>query len=585
MPPAALPRPWRVGLLILAGALLWGSYATEIADTDFWWHLKTGQYIFETRSLPAPDPFSYTTDLGAPSYEGEQQVRQFNLTHEWLAQLLLFVVYEAGGFPLLALWKGLLLSAFCAIAGYLAAWRSGNFFVGLAAAFAGMPVVKLFAADRPPLLTFLLVAVFVLILEKYFAGEWDRWVWLLIPLQWAWANLHGGFFLGWVVLGAYVAGSWNLPAERRKRLWIAAGASLAASAVNPNALNVFEVLTNYRASYLTATLIEWKRPPLWGPPYTFNVLLYLAAAVLLLNVKKVRIPDALLFLAFSAAALMAFRNVIFMAFLAPVLLASYGWPMISPRLAAAPQRMIATANHASTVAGVTLAAALAFGFFGGSLFQLRAAEWRFPQQAAGFLRGNGLEARLFNSYEYGGYLIWSLWPQQQTFIDGRALNESVYRDYQKILYASASSQDESRRERDRLLDQYGVELVVMNGFEYVTGVIYPLVLAMANPQNTAWQLVFADEGAVIFARDSEGNRDLIAGRRLEKVRVLEHLEASCRIYIEHDPELPNCARTLGFLFLQGGDRQRARAALALYLENIPYQDPEAEAAFRKAADR
>jgi hypothetical protein len=330
---------------------------------------------------------------------------------------------------------------------------------------------------------------------------------------------------------------------------------------------------------LTATLIEWKSPPLWGPPYTFNVLLYLAAAVLLLNAKKVRIPDALLFVAFSAAALMAFRNVILVAFLAPLLLAAYGWPMISPRLAAAPQRMIATA------VGVTLAAALIFGFWRGTLFQLRAAEWRFPQQAAQFLRSNRIEAKMFNSYEYGGYLIWSLWPQQQTFIDGRALNESVYRDYQRILYPSASSQDESRRERDRLLDRYGVELVVMNGFEYVTGVIYPLVLAMANPQNTGWQLIFADEGAVIFARDSEGNRDLIAGRRLEKVRVLEHLEASCRVYIEHDPELPNCARTLGFLFLQGGDRQRARAALALYLENIPYRDAEAESAFRKVADR
>jgi hypothetical protein len=557
--------------------LLWGSYSTEIADTDFWWHLKTGQYIAETRSLPVPDPFAYTTGLAAASYEGEEQVRQFNLTHEWLAQVLWFLIYQAGGFPLLVLWKGALLGSFCAIAGYLAAWRSGNFYVGLAAAFVGMPLVKLFAADRPPLLTFLLVTVFVLLLEKYFAAEWDRAVWLLIPLQWAWANLHGGFFLGWVVLGGYVAGSWNLPTARRKNLWITAGASLAASALNPNGLRVFEVLMNYRQSALTATLIEWQSPPLWGPPYLFNVLLYLAAAVLLMNAGKVRIPDALLFLAFAAAALMAFRNVIFIAFFAPVLLAAYGWPMLSSRLAAAPQRILAVA------AGVTLGALLLGGFWQGTLFQLRAAEWRFPQQAAEFLRGNLIQSRMLNSYEYGGYLIWSLWPQQQVFIDGRALNESVYRDYQRILYPSAASQQESRRLQSQLLDQYGVEIVVMNGFEYVTGVIYPIVLAMANPQDNEWQLIFADQGAVIFARNSEANRGLIAQGQLEKSRVLEHLESSCRIYIEHDPELPNCARTLGFLFLQGGDRQRARAAFALYLENTPFPDPEAEAAFRQAA--
>ncbi len=576
-PPAPLPGPWKLGLLILAGLLLWGSYSTEIADTDFWWHLKTGQYIAETHALPVPDPFSYTTDLGEPSYEGEEQVRQFNLTHEWLAQALMFLVYQVGGFPLLVLWKGLLLAAFCAIAGYLAAWRSGNLFVGLAAAFVGMPLVKLFAADRPPLLTFLLVAGFVLILDKYLAGDWDRAIWLLIPLQWTWSNLHGGFFLGWVVMGAYVAGSWTLPPERRKNLWIAVAASMAASALNPNFLRVFEVLMNYRQSYLTATLIEWQSPPLWGPPYTFNVLLYLAAAALMVNFRKVRIPDALLFLAFAGAGLMAFRNVIFMAFFAPVYLAAYGWPMLSKRLAPTPQGVMAA------VAAMTMASVLILGFLQGTLFQLRAAEWRFPQRAAEFLKSNRVEARMLNSYEYGGYLMWSLWPQQQTFIDGRALNETVYRDYQAILYPTSANQQENSRLREKLLDQYGVETVVMNGFEYVTGVIYPVVLAMANPQNSGWQLVFADEGAVIFSCDSEPNRELIANHRLEKARVLDHLENSCRIYIEHDPELPNCARTLGFLFLQGGNRQRARANFSLYLENIPYSDPEAEDAFRRAS--
>jgi hypothetical protein len=575
-PPLPLATPWRLGLTVLAGLLLWGSYSLEIADTDFWWHLKTGQYIVETRSLPAPDPFSYTTALGAPAYAGEEQVRYFNLTHEWLAQALWFVLYRMGGFPLLVLWKGALLAALCAIAGYLAAWRSGNFFVGLAAAFAGMPVVTLFAADRPPLLTFFLVAVFVLILEKYSDGRVDRWVWLLVPLQGLWANMHGGFFLGWVVLGAYVAGSWRLPVERRKTLWIVAGAGLLVSAVNPNGWRVFEVLLNYRQSYLTGTLIEWKRPPLWGPPYTFNTLLYLTAGVLLLNAKKVRLPHALLFVAFGAAALTAFRNVVFIAFLAPILLAAYGWPWVVPRLPRLPQSAVAAA------AALALATPLISSFSQGKLFQMRAAEWKFPRSASEFLKANQIKSKMFNSYEYGGYLIWSLWPQLHTFIDGRALNESVYRDYQKILYSRSSSADQSRRLREQLFDQYQVGIVVMNGFEYVTGVIYPVVLALADPKNQEWRLIHEDAQAVVFARDSGVNRDLIARHELEKSRVLNHLEASCRLCIEHDPELSNCARSLGLLLLKAGDRQRARGALSLYLENIPYRDPEAEQAFRQA---
>ena len=73
----------------LTAIFLFGWFSTEIADTDFWWHLKTGQYIVQHHSLPVPDPFAYTTSLNPPAYQGEDQVRHFNLTHEWLAQALL----------------------------------------------------------------------------------------------------------------------------------------------------------------------------------------------------------------------------------------------------------------------------------------------------------------------------------------------------------------------------------------------------------------------------------------------------------------------------------------------------------------
>ena len=382
-----LPPLWRLALLAMAGLFLWGSYSTEIADTDFWWHLRTGQYVFETRSLPVPDPFSYTTALGAPAYEGEEQVRNFNLTHEWLSQAFWFALYKLGGFPLLVLWKGAVLAALCAIAGYLAAWRSGNFFVGLVAALVGMPVVKLFAADRPALLTFLFVAVFVLLLEKYAAGRQGHWIWLLVPLQWVWANSHGGFFFGWIVLGAYVVGSWQGPPQARRILWMVAAACLLVSALNPNGFRVLEVLVNYRRSYLTATLIEWKSPPLWGPPYTFNVLLYLAAAVLLLNIRKLRIPDALLLIAFGSAALLAFRNVIFVAFLAPILIAAYGWPWLAARLPRISSLAAATGFTAA------LGALLISACWQAQIFQLHAAEWKFPVQAAEFLKSNAVTAR------------------------------------------------------------------------------------------------------------------------------------------------------------------------------------------------
>ena len=141
----------RAPLALLAAVLLVGIFSTEAADTDFWWHLKTGEYIVEHGKLPVPDPFSYTSGYGEPAYPGEETVRYFNLTHEWLAQVLWWLLYRLGGFPAVVLWKGFLLGLVCGAAGFLAARRAKNFYLGLFAALAPVPVLTLFAADRPAL--------------------------------------------------------------------------------------------------------------------------------------------------------------------------------------------------------------------------------------------------------------------------------------------------------------------------------------------------------------------------------------------------------------------------------------------------
>ena len=55
-------------------------FSNAVADSDAWWHLRTGQYIWENHALPVPDPFAYTTSMGSPAYPGEEVVRHFNLS-------------------------------------------------------------------------------------------------------------------------------------------------------------------------------------------------------------------------------------------------------------------------------------------------------------------------------------------------------------------------------------------------------------------------------------------------------------------------------------------------------------------------
>jgi hypothetical protein len=568
MPAPAEPKWLRTVILALAALCLLGLFSTEIADFDTWWHLKTGDYIFHTRSLPVPDPFSYTSSLGKPAYPGEEQVRYFNLTHEWLAQVILYVIYVAGGAAGLVLFKALILTALCGLIGVLAARRSGSFYAGIAAAFAGSMVAVDFASDRPAIFTFLMVAVFVAIFE------FRRPLWLLLPLSLLWANCHGGFFLGWVVAAAYsaeaaISSFLKRPVEDAARIWKFSALAIGISFFNPNGFRVVETLFRYRNSFLTSTLIEWRSPYLWGPPYSFDLLLYGAAAVLLISWRKVRISDWLLFAAFAAASLAAYRNIVLIGFLAPILIAAW-----FPKRFSLPR-------FAGLGAAVFLIGMLATGVARGSFFQLRTAGWQYPSGACDFLRSHGISRAMFNTYEYGGYLIWRLWPQQRVFTDGRALNESVYQDYRKILYNSGTAPNVLSADSQRLLDKYDIRVVVMNTFEYVTGAFYPLALALGNPAAGDWKLVYQDPQSLVFLRNPPADMPVF-----DKGRVtVEHMEAECALHIEHEPDYPLCARSLGDLSLRAGDRDRARRMLGLYLSNTTQKDPSAEAALRKLVGR
>ena len=560
------PEPaWiRPTVLVLAALCLIGMFSTEVAGYDTWWQIKTGDYILHYRALPVPDPFSYTTYLGKPAYAGEEQVRHFNLTHEWLAQIVMYAIYAAAGAPGIVLFKALLLATLCWLTGRIAALRSGNFYAGLAAAFGTALVAVEFASDRPALISFLMVAVFVAIFEL----GWP--LWLLPPLALLWANCHGGFFLGWVVVLAYSAEAAILafrkrPVENAALIWKTSALAIAISFLNPNGFHVLDTLFRYQRSYLTSTLIEWHPPYLWGPPYSFDILLYAAAAVLLISRRKVRVSDWLLFAAFAAASLTAFRNILLIGFLAPILIVA-----LFPRRFRIP-RWIGLAAIA------LLLTLLVSSVARGRSFQFRAAAWEFPSGASDFLRGHAIGKPMFNTYEYGGYLIWRLWPLERTFVDGRALNESVYQDYRRILYNSGAAPNMLGSECRQLLDRYAVRVIVMNAFEYVTGEFYPLVLALSNPMTSDWQLVYDDPQSLIFMRDPPKDVPV-----LDKARQgVEHMEAECTLHIEHEPEYPLCARSLGDLSLRAGDTERAKRMLGLYLSNNAQKDPSAVQALRR----
>ena len=550
-PTPAISGSARLALLVLCAAFLFGLCSPEIYDSDFWWHLRTGQFIAGEHRLPVPDPFSWTTAQAQDAYAGEGRTRRFNLTHEWLAQVIFYTIWRVAGFGGIVAARALTMTAYCGLIGLVAWRRRQSLFAAILAALAVATVARVFAFDRPYHATYLFLAATIAILE------FRRALWLLPPLFLVWANCHGGYFLGWIVL---FAGFVESIYQRRRdtTVWIVSGLSVLASALNPNGLQAVRALLDYRNSFLQRTLLEWTKPALW-PPSEFSVLLAAGIAALLWARRRARLSDWLIFLAFAAAALSAYRNIILVGMFAPIVIVAYApWRWRLP--AAAPYAL-----------GAVLAAGLAFGTLHGKFFQFRTAGWKYPDGAARFLLEHRITQPMFNTYEYGGYLMWR---GQRTFIDGRALSESVFRDYARILYNHDAS--DGLPDADALLARYGIEVIVMNTFEPSTGVIYVLAPALADPAQTAWKLVYNDPQALVFMRTRP-----TGVTALNSLDVLTHMEDECGLHLAHEPEMARCARSLGQTFGKVGDFERARKWIGIYLEHPHAPDPEAENAYRQ----
>src|ERR1700674_4774980 len=244
--PSAALRWLRPLLLTLAVVLLLSLFTGEIRDTDIWLHLKTGQHSLQTRALTVPDPFSFTSSMGAAKYAGEELTRYFNLTHEWLAQIVMFLIYSVAGFPGLVLARAALLIVFCALAGWMAYRRRNDFYLSLAAVLVSAGMAFHFQQSRPFLVTFVFFAVTMAILES------RRWMWALPAVFLIWSNCHAGFFIGWLVFGAYCGEAVierlrKRPVPNERQLWLVAITCFLFSGLNPNGFRVIQILLLYRS--------------------------------------------------------------------------------------------------------------------------------------------------------------------------------------------------------------------------------------------------------------------------------------------------------------------------------------------------
>jgi hypothetical protein len=532
------PAPaWlKPALLALATLLLLTWFTGEISDTDFWHHLLTGKLTLKNHALTYPDPFSYTSNMYSPEFPGEARTRYFNLTHEWLAEVAMYAIYVAAGLPGLVLARALLLLVFCGLAGLMVWWRCGGFYRSLAAAIAAGGVAINFQQSRPFLATFLFLAITMAICER------RRWLWALPAVFLIWANCHGGYFVGWAMLGAYcVDGLLRRPPVFDRKLWIVSAVSFLVSGLNPNGFRVIEIMMRYRSSPIQASVLEWQYTAFWEPS-GYSLVLFGALAMLWISRRQTRPVDWILYFAFAAASILAVRNTILLGLVGAVVMFALV-PLVKRPLPVA----------AEYGAAALIAVGALYGIASGRAFQLHAADWMLPTGAADFLQAHSVTGRMFNTYENGSYLVWRLWPMQKDFVDPRGLSEEAWADSRRVLvndptpghtFADISS-------------KYGFEVMVVSGFDRYSGTVYNIAAALADPSQKEWKLVQSDEKGVVFMR-----RPPPGVTPLNSLEALHSIELQCQQQVLHDPRHSACLDGVTNLYKAIGDPNLAARWMA-----------------------
>jgi hypothetical protein len=373
--------------------------------------------------------------------------------------------------------------------------------------------------------------------------RWPRALWLLPGIFLFWANCHGGFFLGWVIMGAYCGEAlirrWQKnPVEGERQLWLLTAICFLISGLNPNGFRVIQILFLYRGSPIQASNVEWQYPAFWQPsPYSF--MLFGALAALLIGWRKTRPVDWLLYGIFAPFSLMAVRNTIFMGIFGPILVAAL---LPSSLIPSWKKAMPVVAEYAA--AGLLAMAAIWSAVSGGA-FQLRAAEWQLPSGAADFLQAHQISQRIFNTYATGGYLVWRLWPMQKDFIDPRGLSEEAFADYNRMLVNTDINGGKSAR---RLFDKYGIQVLILEGFDRFSGKVYNLSVNLADPNQKEWMLVYSDAKGVVFMRHPP-----VGVQPMNSLEALHSIELQCQQQVQHDPQHPLCAHGIDELYAQIGN--------------------------------
>ena len=366
--------------------ILVGAMASRlIQDSSFLWHIRAGTLQRDLVSVVSSDPFSYTR-LG-------EEWR----TQSWLAELL--YAWLEGTFDGYAWvnWMVFVVGTITAALVAVSLRKPAKSPLGVAIAL--IPVLWLmapFLRPRPVVFSFLLLAALVVALQNR-----QSLVWVIIPIIWLWAGVHGSWVIGGALIVLEVIRTMD-----RKLLYAGLLAALSTLAT-AHGIGTWLVLLSFRnAGEALDVLVEWQTPnftSLLQGPYLLLVLGILVAAIQ----GRIKLRDLVVILPFLALGMSANRSVV------PAVIVLAPWAALAIPEMSVPRRV-----KSPVVVGAVWVLAGVFALLPMFARPLGAFDGdRFPSAETLALMD---DRDVFYSDVTGGYLIFAEGPEQLVFIDDRA---------------------------------------------------------------------------------------------------------------------------------------------------------------------
>ncbi len=477
----------------------------QIRTFDYWWHLRTGQLIVETGSVPKVDPYTYTVP-------GARWVDV-----HWLHQLGLHGLHALGGHAAVVVAKLALVLALLGIVARIGYRRERPLVSAVA-----LGLMLLVACDRfmprPELSSFLLLAAQLALLDR-FTRRGDAWVYAAVAVQVVWVNVHGLFALGLAVCAVYLFAEVVRPlldpdqrfsARRVRRLAVLTALASLASLANPNGLDgalypiqQLQMIGPVEERGVFGSLISELLPPFGErrslTPLALGLFAALAASsfvAMALNWRRLHGADPLLWVAFLYLGLGAQRNLALFAIVAaPIGVRNLNAALDARTVPLAPRaRLVATA--AVSLALCAAAVDVARGTFWPRVNSMREVgldvlDVFYPTQAAEWIARERPPGPIFHHMADGGYLIWRLYPDYRVMVDGRL---EIFGPEKFVELMGGVP------ERFRALDEdYGFGTALVHYSLVESGeLLWWLYL------NSNWTLAHVDEVAALFVRVAEG---------------------------------------------------------------------------------